>query len=209
MENLVLQSDVVAVDETGRRTNDAYFTSDAVAAALVERLSRDCFWRGGTVLEPSAGRGAFVRAVGRTDPCPDAIFANDADPIRVAELQAMSTAEAEELPIIMTSGSDFLQLGGSYDLILGNPPYSLAEEHTKHALALRSRCGVVAFLLRLAFLESEKRIPFWKQFPASKIYVLSERPSFTGGGTDNAAYALFTWDRCCRTSTTLEVISWR
>jgi predicted RNA methylase len=208
MENLVLQSDVVGVDESGRRKFDAYFTSDAVATALVERLSADCFWRGGTVLEPSAGRGAFVRAIGKTDPCPDAIFANDMDPLRVEELKALNAAESE-LPLIIPSCSDFLQLGGAYDLILGNPPYSHAEEHARKALALRARCGVVAFLLRLGFLESEARVPFWKEHPASKVYVLSQRPSFTGGGTDNCPYGFFVWDRCCRTQTTMEVISWR
>ncbi len=206
MEALALQSDVVAVDESGRRMFDAYFTAQPVADALVRCLERDCFWRGGTVLEPSAGRGAFVRAVAVLEPKSDGIDAIDIDPIRVNELRGIEGRRVCEYQ------ADFLEWAPQqrgYDLIVGNPPYSHAEAHVRHALSLRSRCGVVAFLLRLAFLESQERVEFWKEHPASKVYVLSQRPSFTGGGTDKAAYGFFVWDKCCRTTTTLEVISWR
>ena len=37
-------------------------------------------------------------------------------------------------------------------------------------------------------------LPFWKAYPVNKLYVLSKRPSFTGKGTDSAAYAWFVWD---------------
>lgn len=50
-------------------------------------------------------------------------------------------------------------------------------------------------LLRLAFLESKKRCDFWQKHPVSKLYVLSERPSFTGAGTDATAYAWFVWNK--------------
>ena len=50
-----------------------------------------------------------------------------------------------------------------------------------------------AFLLRLAFLESVKRRPFWEQHPPAAVYVFTRRPSFTGGRTDSAAYGWFIW----------------
>jgi hypothetical protein len=50
-------------------------------------------------------------------------------------------------------------------------------------------------LLRLAFLEGQKRAPFWKAQPPYSVSVLAKRPSFTGGGTDSAAYAFFEWRR--------------
>lgn len=202
MEALNLQPEAIPVDENGRRQFDAYFTAQPVADALVRCLERDCFWRGGTVLEPSAGRGAFVRATMDLVIQPTAVYVNDIDPVRVAELRSTLA--------VVSSNRDFAEVRGQYDLIVGNPPYSHAEAHVRHALSLRSRCGVVAFLLRLAFLESQERVPFWKEHPASKIYVLSQRPSFTGdGGSDKAAYGFFVWDKCCRATTTLEVISWR
>jgi hypothetical protein len=49
-------------------------------------------------------------------------------------------------------------------------------------------------LLRLAFLESKRRFNFWQQYPVNKLYILSQRPSFTGKGTDATAYAWFVWD---------------
>ena len=49
-------------------------------------------------------------------------------------------------------------------------------------------------LLRTAFLESKKRYDFWQRHPVSKLYVLSQRPSFTGKGTDATSYSWFIWD---------------
>ncbi len=79
------------------------------------------------------------------------------------------------------------------DWIVGNPPYAVAEEHVRKAIGVAPR---VAFLLRLAFLESLERIPFWKEHPCRTVWVLSKRPSFTGGGsTDSCPYGFFFWDR--------------
>jgi len=46
-------------------------------------------------------------------------------------------------------------------------------------------------LLRTAFLESKKRYSFWQKHTLSGLYVLSQRPSFTGKGTDATSYAFF------------------
>lgn len=202
-ETMPLLPPVVGVDETGRREKDAYFTAPALAEHLIARLQRDGWWLGGSVLEPSAGRGAFVRAAQRLAPEPDFVYANDVDPIRVEELR--QTVDADGFTDL-----DFLALPASrYELIVGNPPYAMAEKHVEKALSMRSRHGVVAFLLRLGFLESQMRMPFWREHPASKVFVLSERPSFTGGGTDNSAYGFFVWAAGHRGPTELEVISWR
>jgi hypothetical protein len=49
-------------------------------------------------------------------------------------------------------------------------------------------------LLRLAFLESRRRVAFWRANPLARLYVLARRPSFVGTGTDMAAYAWFGWN---------------
>ena len=65
----------------------------------------------------------------------------------------------------------------------------------------------MAFLLRLAFLESAKRIPFWNEHPCRKVFVLSSRPSFTGDGRhDSAAYGFFWWDKSYTGPTEMEVL---
>jgi hypothetical protein len=86
------------------------------------------------------------------------------------------------------------------DLIIANPPFSLAQEFLECALRIREASipeieppPTVAFLLRLNFMGSQKRYHFWNEAERPKIRVLSERPSFTGGGTDMTDYAWFIW----------------
>ena len=52
----------------------------------------------------------------------------------------------------------------------------------------------VAFLLRLAIVASEGRRNFWEQHPPRQVIVLPQRPSYTGGGTDQYDYGFFWWD---------------
>lgn len=180
---------------------DGYYTPDEVAGSLTCRLVADGFWRGGSVLEPSAGKGAFIRAAGGVlSPKPERVSAVD--------ICAERLRDARDAPATWAC-SDFLDFYTGADLILGNPPFNDAEAHVRHALSLRPPFGCVAFLLRLAFLESKQRLPFWREHPASKVYVLSERPSFTGGRTDSAAYGFFVWANWWKGPTQIEVVSWR
>jgi SAM-dependent methyltransferase len=94
---------------------------------------------------------------------------------------------------------DFLEekskFNAPYDLIVGNPPYRLAEEFIWKSHSLLRRNGDIIFLLRLNFLEGQKRGGgLWKEFPPSEVWVLSKRPSFTGDRrTDATAYMLIKW----------------
>jgi hypothetical protein len=185
---------------TGRRPLDQYFTPEPLAVACVHWLTRDGFYRGGTVLEPSSGRGAFVRAAKVAGGAP-LITTVDIDPA-MEDCRPLDVAGDHHV-------ADFLDgRFGVHDLVIGNPPFSGAEAHVRHALAHRSEWGSVAFLLRLAFLESSARAPFWREHPASKVYVLSQRPSFTEGGTDSAAYGFFVWQRGWAGPSQIEVMSW-
>lgn len=82
-----------------------------------------------------------------------------------------------------------------FDIIIGNPPYSLAMEFVEKSLSLLENDGVLVFLLRTAFLESKKRYEFWQDNIINGLYVLSKRPSFTGKGTDATSYSWFVWDK--------------
>lgn len=96
--------------------------------------------------------------------------------------------------------SNRLTAPGRYDLIMGNPPFSLAEQFIRESMELLAHGGRLIFLLRLAMLESEKRITsgLWEQYPPSRVVVFSKRPSFTGTGTDATAYAAFEWIKSTR-----------
>ena len=82
------------------------------------------------------------------------------------------------------------------DWIIGNPPYTGAEDHIRHAVEVSGRH--VVFVLRLAMLEGVGRAGgLWKDTPLRKVLVLAPRPSFTSNGrTDTkTAYAAFWWDK--------------
>ena len=167
--------------EKRRREHDQYFTPQPLADALVREylLNNPPPSR---VLEPSVGMGAWARACNRT------VF----DIVEGVDI--IPRSESEHCCSQFTC-CDFLSFRPTIapSLIIGNPPYSEAESHVRHALDIVARDGRVAFLLRLAFCESAGRIAFWRAHPAESIHVLAERPSFTGGGTDNAAYGFFVW----------------
>lgn len=170
-----------AIARADRIPLDAYYTPDDVALACVRTLPD---LGGAFVLEPSVGGGAFVRAI-RSVSIPIVIAGIDVNP------DAPGFGWCDE---VFHGGfvgwSD--PWGRSPDWIIGNPPYSEAEPHVRRALSLAPN---VAMLLRLAFLESEKRRTLWAKHPPASVHVLSRRPSFTGGGTDSAAYGWFVWRR--------------
>jgi len=87
---------------------------------------------------------------------------------------------------------DFFKWDGNVDLIMGNPPFSKAQQFIEHALP---RCNTLIFLLRLNFMGAVKRHNFWKENPPSKLYVLSNRPSFNGRGTDSCDYGWYVWEK--------------
>lgn len=137
-------------------------------------------------LEPSAGEGGIIRAVEsvRSDVRWSACEIRDTE----ADLRASVRTPFE----FYFPRTDFLTLTTSsrWDVVLGNAPYcDETQAHIEKALGL---AGVVAFLLRLNFLGSEGRAPFFRAHPPS-VYVLPNRPSFVGGKTDSCEYAWFAW----------------
>tara|TARA_Y100000385_G_C12993787_1_gene594030 strand:- start:38 stop:640 length:603 start_codon:yes stop_codon:yes gene_type:complete len=90
---------------------------------------------------------------------------------------------------------DFYDWNEGTDLILTNPPFSLLTEFADHAIKHSQTC---IFLLRLNFLESKKRHEWWKKNMWSSLHILSQRPSFTGAGTDATGYCWVVWDKTGR-----------
>lgn len=95
---------------------------------------------------------------------------------------------------------DYLDLDSheKFDIIIGNPPYSLAERFVRKSLYLMKDVGSVHFLLPLAFLGSMKRSKgFFQDYPPSIVRVSSRRPSFFSVGgkktTDAIEYAMYKW----------------
>lgn len=178
-----------------RNEDDAYLTPNVVAFPIVERLRRELMpfgpmsWGGRdeklAILEPSAGTGAFVMAAARVFPGAT-IHANELNRDRAG---ALSRAGAHAVSIGPFEQCEI----GLYDIILGNPPFALAQEHITRALGMLRHGGVLAFLLKIGFLGSSKRADFWRKHPARYLIPITPRPSFTGGGSDANEYGVFVW----------------
>lgn len=170
-----------------REVFDRYYTPDPLAFDCV-RVALSVCPSPSVVLEPSIGGGAFARAV-RTL-CPSSVIVGvDYDP----EAEGRNASD-------FFHNYDFLSYKTEVppDLILGNPPYRVAEEHVRHALGTVKPGGVVGMLLRLAFTESKSRVNFWEEYGdfLTSVHVLADRPSFVvGGGRDSCAYGWFLWTK--------------
>lgn len=90
---------------------------------------------------------------------------------------------------------DFFEYTDDVDLIITNPPFSIAKEFIDHSLEISNTC---IMLLRINYLGSISRHEWWKKQPPTAMFVLSKRPSFTGKGTDATDYAWFVWDKTDR-----------
>lgn len=100
------------------------------------------------------------------------------------------------------SGIDFLSTkdptSGSYDIIT-NPPFNLAEQFVSHAIFDLS-CERVALLLKLAFLEGQKRSKLLQTTPLEKVLVFKKRLTMTRNGEPQRssgmiAFAWFIWNK--------------
>lgn len=173
-----------------RRPLDAYYTPDSLAKGLVGLLPIE---RGDRALEPNAGGGAFVRALNAAGAV---VTANDLN----KDAKGLKQAKRSRVGDFLTSSwQDDRPLW-----VVGNPPYKEAQRQILHALRESDRH--VAMLLRLGFLAGKERASMvWSRGDLRHVWVLSQRPSFTGGGTDASEYGFFWWDKAHTGSAT---VSW-
>ncbi|WP_137743416.1 hypothetical protein [Robertmurraya siralis] len=147
----------------------------------------------GIILEPSAGNGNFIRSI-RNNGYINNVIANE---LRTEEINNLLNSGAN-IVTNMDYLSDEFEIPNidnkKVETVIGNPPFSLAKEFLEVTFNRFPNAEII-MLLRLAFLESKKRYDFWKKHPVSKLYVLSERPSFTGRGTDATAYCFMVWNK--------------
>lgn len=194
--------------------HDAHMTEPAVAAACVSLLP---IKPGDRVLEPSAGTGVWLDALGSVHGYDLDVTACEVQGRYQDELQAqldrferarLYHRRFEDLMVRPPEGGG---RGKGYDWIIGNPPYSSAESHVRHSMFLLRQGGWLAFLLRLNFRATGGRRPLFRTYRHSYSYVLEERPSFSGDGeTDATEYSLFVWQRSSVPARTSEdSFSWK
>jgi hypothetical protein len=169
----------------GQRTEADYYPTPAWC---VHRLLEEVDLPGGQWLEPAAGTGMLIEAVNAVR--------------RDIQWRAVELRDACESPLSRVVGPsgqvsimDFLQVAPpdseqECTVIITNPPYSRAMPMIEHSLEFGAR--FIVMLLRLNFLASESRATFMRQH-SPDVYVLPNRPSFSGHGTDSIDYAWFVW----------------
>lgn len=172
------------------RKDDLYETPPVAVEALlrVEKLP-SILW------EPACGRGKIVKALQAAG---HYVYASD--------LVAYGDNN---------SGVDFLmewRVPHKAEAIITNPPFKLAEEFVEHALTL---CPKVIMLLRLAFLESERRSHLLDSGALARVYAFRKRlPMMHRDGWEGRkansgmAFAWFVWDKSHQGPTTIRRISW-
>ncbi len=179
------------------RGMDLYETPSVAVAALLRAEDVPA-----VVWEPACGPGAIarvLRASGR----------------RVIATDLVDYASPDQ----DAAGWDFLfeqRAPDGVQAIVTNPPFKNAGEFVGHALRI---CPRVMMLLRLAFIESEKRRPILDNGHLARVHVFRNRlPMMHRDGQGIKAaerqnssalgFAWFVWDRAHRGPTELHRISW-
>lgn len=108
---------------------------------------------------------------------------------------------------------DLTKLPVGCDILTTNPPYYCVEPFIRHALALRPR--LLVLLLRLAFMESRRRIDILEGAGLARIHVfdrrlpMMHRAGWTGRKANSGmAFAWFVWERDYCGPTTIDRIRW-
>lgn len=187
-----------ATNRGGQRSPADYY---ATPAWCVERLAEALELPGGPWLEPAAGDGAIVRAVGRDD------VSWDLWELRESEEAALRCCAPEARVKI----GDFIEHANAgsvdrrYAVAITNPPFRLAQDFIDACLPL---ADTTIMLLRLNYLASKTRWQFMST-NTPDVYVLPSRPSFTGAGTDSIEYAWFVWSGARRSEGKVKVLGLR
>jgi hypothetical protein len=177
------------------RRDDLYETPPCAVRALlaVERI------RSGAIWEPACGPGAIARVLRSAG---HRVYATD-----LVDYESPDQS-ASRIDFLLEQTAPSAEIGS----IITNPPFKLAAEFVAHALLL---CPRVYMLLRLAFLESERRSGILDSGMLRRIHVFKRRlpmlhrHGWTGPkASSSIAFAWFVWDRTNLGPATIDRIGW-
>jgi len=167
---------------TKRIASDAYMTPPKLAHAICQAMPYTGFKH---ILEPSCGVGNFLPAIRAKWPGAS-LTAVELDAER-AQVSGAYCADALKLPS-----------AAHFDLIIGNPPFSLASEFVEWSHGQLVDGGIVAFLLKLSFLSGKDRVEnLYSKFPLCSLFPIVGRPPFRTEtkATDSHEYGVFVWQK--------------
>lgn len=164
--------------EKTRESQDFYPTPPY---ATIKLLEKEIFF--GSIYEPACGDGAISKIL-KEKYLDQKLYSTD--------LFDRGYGEKTKIDFLTYDYKNFKP-----DNIITNPPYKLAQEFIERSLKLTKH--KVAMLLKLNFLEGQKRYNLFKTTPLKSVYVFSKRLSFDKGdekgkGNGLLAYAWYVWE---------------
>lgn len=169
------QAQSIVGTSLGRPKNDFYRTPEEATLALLEaeRFHQE-------IIEPACGDGAISKVLEKAG---HIVFSSDLYDYGYGKV-----------------GKDFLSgdwEGSEYFDLITNPPFKLAEKFLKRAMELRVR--KFAYLLKLAFLEGQKRSYLLEKSPLKSVWVFRNRIQMmreneTPRSSGMIAFAWFVWE---------------
>lgn len=172
-----------------RQDKDYYPTPRWVIDLLLDNYQLQDGW----ILEPCAGDGVICKALREHKNWDGSLYAVE---IREEERAALQGYCDDVLikDFLKTSPGDFTYpMPCAPGTIVTNPPFSIAKQIIEHCFELADEQTEIIMLLRLGWLETQDRYPFWCAHPNVSLIALRDRPKFVGNGTDFAAYGWFIW----------------
>jgi hypothetical protein len=174
--------------------DDFYATPPQAVLALLEVEQFN-----GTIWECACGDGAIVN-----------VLRADRRDVYATDLVDRGCPDSQSrIDFLMESPPTF-----PVGAILTNPPYALADKFVSHALKIR--VPKIAMLMRLAFLESEKRSQILDGGDLARVYVFRNRlPMMHRDGwegkksSSSLAFAWFVWEIGWNKPAELHRISWK
>ena len=182
-----------------REASDYYATpQNAVRAALDKLFELENTESVLSALDPCAGGNVENETHYFTDmPYPKVLEDDYGISVDTIDIREDSLADIK---------GDFLEMSPDtyrerYDLVITNPPFSIAEDVIRHSFEFVNNGKFVMMLLRLNFLEGLKRKDLFDSYMPKYIFVHRKRIDFTRNiktgkhGTDSIAYAHFVWQK--------------
>jgi hypothetical protein len=172
--------------KTERQANDYYATPDWLIDAIIDQeIGRRTEYK--NVLEPGVGEGAIV----------DRLLANRQNIGNITGVDIVDYPNRKDnCKFIQQDYRHFaLQTSEKFDLILGNPPFTLAREFITASLPLLASYGKLILLLRLNFYGGQRRSSWLESHMPDRCWVTPKRPIFVGKTSDATEYAWFVWEQ--------------
>lgn len=189
----------------GRVDNDFYATDPKAVEMLLSTGVFDWYYLPWIdVLEPCVGQGHIIDTVKN--------FYNKTKELRITTIDLIDRGYPN------TIITDFLiwKPDKGYDLIITNPPYSLAKEFVEKGMECLEVGGIMAMFLKIQFLEGAKREELFDKYPPKYIYVFRNRMATWNSGqpkdpktgkkwATTMCHAWFVWEKG---SNTEPIVRW-